>query len=70
MKVRMLTTKQGSPNGLEIRDYEAGQKYDLPARLAEIFLSQGWAEEDKELVLEVKTEAPAEAPQRTKKRRR
>jgi len=66
----MLTSKRGSPDGLEIREYEAGKKYDLPARLAGIFLSQGWAEEDKELVLEVKIEAPAEVPQRTKKRRR
>lgn len=64
MKVRMLTTKRGSPDGLEIREYEAGQKYDLPDRLAGIFLSQDWAEEDKELVLEIKAEPQPGAPVR------
>ena len=55
MIVRMLSTRRGSPDGIEIREYGTGQKYDLPTRLAEIFLSQGWAEEDKELVLETKS---------------
>jgi len=50
MKVRMLSAHQGSPDGIEIREYEAGRKYDLSPSLAEIFLGAGWAEEDKELV--------------------
>ena len=70
MKIRMLTTKRGSPDGLEVREYEAGHKYDLPAELASVFLAQGWAEEDKELVLETKEEPQAELPSRVKKRRR
>ena len=70
MKVRMLITKRGSPDGLEVREYEAGKKYDLPERLAGIFLSQGWAEEDKELVLETKAEPQGEAPAEKRKRRR
>ena len=49
MKVRMLSTRRGSPDGIEIREYEAGRKYDLSPSLAEIFLGAGWAEEDKEL---------------------
>jgi hypothetical protein len=69
MKVRMLTTKLGSPNGLEVREYEAGQKYDMPESLAEIFLSQGWAEEDKELVPEIKAEAPPATTGRKKWKR-
>jgi len=48
MKVRMLSTRRGSPDGIEIREYEAGRKYDLSPSLAEIFLGAGWAEEDKE----------------------
>jgi len=48
-KVRMLTTMAGSPDGIQVLDYQAGQKYDLPERLAVIFLREGWAEEDKEL---------------------
>jgi len=60
MKIRMLRTLKGSPDGLEVREYEAGRKYDVPERLAGNFLGQGAAEEDKELVLEVKDEAEAE----------
>ena len=48
-KVRMLTTMAGSPDGIQVFDYQAGQKYDLPERLAVVFLREGWAEEDKEL---------------------
>ena len=49
MKVRMLSTRRGSPDGIEIREYEAGKKYDLSPSLTEIFLGAGWAEEDKEM---------------------
>ena len=70
MIVRMLTTKLGSPDGLEVREYEAGRKYDIPERLAANFLGQGAAEEDKELVLETKAEPQAEAPARKQRRRR
>ena len=49
VKVRMLTTKAGSPDGIQVLDYQAGQKYDLPESLAVVFLRDGWAEEDKEL---------------------
>lgn len=48
MNVRMLSTRRGSPDGIEIREYEAGRKYDLSPSLAGIFLGAGWAEEDKE----------------------
>ena len=54
MRVRMLVTHSGSPDGIRIEEYLAGQKYDLPTRLAEIFLGAGWAEEDKAM------EGPAE----------
>lgn len=54
MKIRMLLTKRGSPDGITVLEYEAGRKYDIPAPLATIFLAQGWAEEDKELTLETK----------------
>ncbi len=47
-KVRMLKTKAGSPDGIQVFDYQAGQKYDLPESLAVVFLRDGWAEEDKE----------------------
>jgi len=47
-KIRMLATKAGSPDGIQVLDYQAGQKYDLPGDLAVVFLRDGWAEEDKE----------------------
>ena len=75
MQIRMLRTQRGSPDGLEVRLYEAGRKYDVPAELAAVFIGQGSAEEDKEDVLEVKDEAKvdigasggADKPRRGKK---
>jgi hypothetical protein len=54
MNIRMLKTMRGSPDGIQVFEYQAGQKYDLPDDLAGVFLREGWAEEDKELVLETK----------------
>ena len=51
MRLRMKESKSGSPNGLHIFLYQQGQEYDestsprLPAKLAEVFLIEGWAEE-------------------------
>lgn len=70
MKIRMLRTLKGSPDGIEVREYEAGRKYDIPESLAANFLGQGAAEEDKELILEIKEEPRGEAPARKQKRRR
>jgi len=55
-KVRMLGTHRGSPDGIQVNEYQAGEKYDLPERLAGIFLDAGMAEEDKEETIEVKEE--------------
>jgi len=49
MKIRMLSTQKGSPDGIQVNEYEVGQKYDLPQGLAMVFLKLGWAEEDKDL---------------------
>lgn len=46
-KIRMLVTHRGSPDGINVNEYQAGQKYDLPERLAQIFLDAGYAEEDR-----------------------
>lgn len=51
MRLRMKETKAGSPNGIHIFSYYAGQEYSeesaphLSPGLAEIFLAEGWAEE-------------------------
>jgi len=54
MKIRMLITKKGSPDGIQVIEYQAGQKYDLPQELADVLLREGWAEEDKVIELETK----------------
>jgi len=70
MNIRMLQTTRGSPDGIQVFEYRAGEKYDLPDDLAGVFLREGWAEEDKELVLETKAGPQPEAPARKQKRRR
>lgn len=37
--VTMIATTPGSPNGIEVNTYEAGQTYDLPDELADTFLA-------------------------------
>ena len=44
MKVQMLVSKKGSPDGIRVFLYESGKEYDLPDRLANIFITEGWAE--------------------------
>jgi len=38
VKVRMKTSARGSPDGLRLREYEAGRTYDLPKDLARAFV--------------------------------
>jgi len=47
MKVRMLVTKQGSPDGIRVNEYKKGDVVDVPQGLAEVFLENKWAEKDK-----------------------
>lgn len=44
MKVKMLKTVRGSPNGFDINEYKSGEIYNLPKELADIFIHEGWAE--------------------------
>jgi hypothetical protein len=49
VRVRMLRTMNGSPDGIQVNTYEAGQVYDkVPQSLADVFLREGAAEEDKQ----------------------
>ncbi len=43
MKLKMLKTCLGSPDGRRVVEYLKGETHDLPADLAEAFVSQGWA---------------------------
>lgn len=62
-RIRMVQTRYGSPDGIQVLQYQAGQVYSIPDSLANIFLSEGWAEEDKTLegMMETKQIAPVTA---------
>jgi len=42
MKIKVLKTHQASPNGTLINNYEEGKVYDMPEKLAGIFITQKW----------------------------
>lgn len=44
MRITMLSTDQGSEDGIRIRTYEAGRVYDLSDALARQFLQRGSAQ--------------------------
>lgn len=44
MRLRMLQTRRGSPDGRVVRQYHAGEVYDLPPILVREFLDKGYAE--------------------------
>jgi hypothetical protein len=54
MKIQMVTTERGSPDGNTVLEYEAGEEYEVPEELGEVFVREGWAK-------------PAEAPAAEKK---
>jgi hypothetical protein len=79
MKVRMLALGLGSPDGIQVITYKAGEKYDMPTPLANMFIGMGKAIEDKDMggPPEVKAWAPSPEPggpfpppQKEKKRKR
>lgn len=40
MRVRMLKTKKGSPDGVTVTVYTVGQDYNIPDNLADVFVNQ------------------------------
>lgn len=42
MKIRMLKTMNGSPDGIRVRTYIEDLVYDLPESLAKVFTKQKW----------------------------
>jgi hypothetical protein len=44
MLVKMLSTRKGSPNGLDSETYVEGKQYDIQGELLDVFLKEGWAE--------------------------
>jgi hypothetical protein len=47
MKVRMLVSIDGAPDGIEVKHFLRGQTYDLPPDLAGPWLDRGVCEQDK-----------------------
>ncbi len=42
MKIKMLETRTGSPDGVRVRSYAKGEQYELPDDLAQVFVQEGW----------------------------
>jgi hypothetical protein len=40
----MLSTRKGSPNGIDSETYVEGKQYDIQGELLDVFLKEGWAE--------------------------
>lgn len=52
MKIKMLKTARGSPDGININEYKSGEIYNLPDDLGNIFLKEKWAELIEEKTIE------------------
>jgi hypothetical protein len=67
LKIVMLETRQGSPDGQGGRTYEKGETYNLvgtrPEDLANVFLSKGFAVTPEEAKKRAKAAAKANKPQ-------
>jgi hypothetical protein len=42
VKIKMLETRTGSPDGFTVRSYTKGEQYELPDELANVFVHEGW----------------------------
>lgn len=52
--IHVDVTTKASPDGIEIRNYIAGEVYEMPTHLADVFVREGWGREA-ELGVEVDT---------------
>lgn len=67
MKVRMKEDKKGSPDGINVIDYEKGKTYDMPDVLAKPWIKKGLAVAVKPPKVEEEIEEPeAKEPEETK----
>jgi len=67
MRLVMLRTVRGSPDGAQVLTYEADREYEVPDSLTRVFLAEGWARRADE---EVAVAEPPEAETVKPKRRR
>lgn len=45
VKIKMLETRKGSPDGMTVCSYQRGEQYELPDELARVFVREGWAKQ-------------------------
>lgn len=45
MRIKMIIRKQGSEDGLTIKDFQVGKEFDVCDKLAKVFIDNGWAAE-------------------------
>jgi len=45
VKIKMLETRTGSPDGVTVCSYAKGEQYDLPDGLAQVFVHEGWGKQ-------------------------
>jgi len=43
MKIKMLETRMGSPDGVSVLAYTEGEQYEVPDSLGRVFIAEGWA---------------------------
>lgn len=58
MKIRMLKTRQGSPDGVVVRTYISGETVDVPDELARVFIKHRWARQVNEPCVKDRGKAP------------
>jgi hypothetical protein len=58
MLLKMTETKNGSPNGTIVLSYEKGKEYEIPEKLAKVFITMGCANEVKEVEVKSVGAAP------------
>lgn len=65
MRVKMIHSKLGSPDGFSTKLYDRGAVYEVPQELGETFVREGVAKEtdEAEAPAAPAAEAPAEAPE-------
>ena len=63
MKVKMMTTTKGSPNGIKVNTYEGGQEYDIPEELAVVFLKEGYGIEPPKMMRGAPSDKAAKVPE-------
>ncbi len=66
MKIKMLKTRQGSPDGIIVNTYNSGETVDVPDELAHVFIRQRWAHKLTDPVVKDAGKAPENKKNRKK----